>query len=314
MPGIATHHAFGRELHRELADIIGPGETERQAFLLGNLGPDPLFYIRAASLGKHPMGKLGSRMHTQRTPELLDAIHRHLVANPAASRAERAYALGFLCHFLLDSTVHPLVYSQQYAICNLGMEGISKAWLRHVTHWTIETEYDEYTLSTRLGATARTMPPHATMLRCPDSTLSAISARMAEVVHDVYGIEAPQSLLLQAVRIFRLAQAALDSKSGGLRRRVDYLKPLWPLNTYIGALSHEDAVRETTVFANEEHTDWPHAFEDGAYVNASFDELFDAAHQRALEAIPRFAGDSFSAADCRELTRGIDFRGCRLPE
>ena len=36
------------------------------------------------------------------------------------------YLLGFLCHYLLDSTVHPLVYANQYALCDAGIDGLSR--------------------------------------------------------------------------------------------------------------------------------------------------------------------------------------------
>lgn len=45
---------------------------------------------------------------------------------PAQERSiGRAYALGYVCHYLLDSTVHPLIISQVNALCGAGVEGLT---------------------------------------------------------------------------------------------------------------------------------------------------------------------------------------------
>lgn len=129
VPGIVAHYAFGHELHRELGIVIGTGEAEREAFLLGNLERAPAGLLPAVRVMQAGRGRLKRR---------------------------------------LDG-----------------------------------------------------------------------------------------------------ARGAPDLKSGGGRNRLDYLTPLGPLRTYLGALSFVDAARETTPFTNPEHTPWPHAFEEGATISAS---------------------------------------------
>ena len=79
MPGIATHYVYGLEVYRELFPEIGAGVAQRDAFLLGNQGPDPLFYLVVSPLAKR-LRSLGSTMHAQKTPELLHAFHRCFVS------------------------------------------------------------------------------------------------------------------------------------------------------------------------------------------------------------------------------------------
>ena len=44
MPSIITHDTFGQDIDRDLFTSIGGSRDEAEAFLLGNQGPDPLFY------------------------------------------------------------------------------------------------------------------------------------------------------------------------------------------------------------------------------------------------------------------------------
>ena len=44
MPAIITHDFFGRDVYDALFQTIGGSRDEADAFLLGNQGPDPLFY------------------------------------------------------------------------------------------------------------------------------------------------------------------------------------------------------------------------------------------------------------------------------
>ena len=44
MPALITHDFFGRDVYDRLYTFIGGSRDEADAFLLGNQGPDPLFY------------------------------------------------------------------------------------------------------------------------------------------------------------------------------------------------------------------------------------------------------------------------------
>lgn len=309
MPGIATHHVFGGELHGLLGGLIGASDACRQAFVLGNLGPDPFFFLVAAPT-QYRFVRLGPRMHAGEPSGLLDAVHEHL-AHPDQPAPVRAYALGFLCHYLLDSAVHPLVYAQQFAIARPGVEGLSfeGQWLHRSVHATIETEIDEYMLTTHLGTNPVDYKPHVEMLRCPPDVLAAVSRQMALALNQVYDLRIPDSLFATAVACNRLGQVLLDSKSSGLRGRFDPLPPAGGPIAYYRALSPSAAPRTHTDFTNDDHLPWPHPYEPGKVMDASFDELYAQTFQRALAVLPAFADPAFDLDDCRALAQGVNFLG-----
>ena len=52
MPAILTHDFFGQDVYAAHSHVIGKSIDEKDAFLLGNQGPDPLFYLVQPQPGK----------------------------------------------------------------------------------------------------------------------------------------------------------------------------------------------------------------------------------------------------------------------
>lgn len=310
MPGIVTHHMFGVDVYGSCPQLIGETQSALDAFLLGNLGPDPFFYLTASSLLRK-YRRIGQILHKQNTPQLLFSIHEHFIADESMreSAAHKAYALGFLCHYLLDSTVHPLVYAQQHAVCNTHLEGLAGEWSHRVVHATIETSLDEYVLTTRLGATAATLPPHKTMLRCPAPVLLSLSRSFSPVLKDTYGLRVPETAFTSAVSLNRLAQQVLDSKSAGVRQHFDYLAGLGMASSYVQALSHRGKLSPRTPFTNDDHIPWKVPFAKDTVINLSFDELFAQALKRAQEVLPLYAQADFDLDACTALAANVNFLG-----
>ena len=126
MPSTYAHRRFGADvlvqLPRELRERITP---YRPLYDMGLHGPDLMFYYRA--LQSNPVNRLGNAMHEQ--PGRVFFTRARGVVNTARNKnAALAYALGFVCHFALDSTCHP--YVERYT----RESGVS--------HCEIETEFD----------------------------------------------------------------------------------------------------------------------------------------------------------------------------
>ena len=130
MPSTYAHRRFGadvlQQLPAALQDQIG---KNRALFDVGLHGPDLLFYYHAAK--SNPVSALGNAMHDEPGRMFFDRARR-VVHEEADREAALAYALGFVCHFALDSTCHPFV--EQFT----RESG--------VTHCEIETEFDNMLL------------------------------------------------------------------------------------------------------------------------------------------------------------------------
>ena len=124
VPNYYTHLKFGAVVLGALPTALaGLLSEEREAFELGCLGPDPLFFYRP--LGTGAVRREGHAMHK-------------VSALPAVKRLRRAveenvpmvwgYAAGFVCHLALDSACHSYVDAR-------AAEG-------DITHLAIEAEFD----------------------------------------------------------------------------------------------------------------------------------------------------------------------------
>ena len=126
MPSTYAHRRFGADVLALLPDgLRATLEQHRELYDIGLHGPDLMFYYKA--LQSNPVNRLGNAMHEQKG-EVFFTRARTVVENATDKSAALAYALGFVCHFALDSTCHPYV----------------EAYVREsgVGHCEIETEFD----------------------------------------------------------------------------------------------------------------------------------------------------------------------------
>ncbi len=85
--------------------IAGYTPRNYNAFITGANGPDVFFcYQMYNPFRKHNLSELGTLMHNHKTGQFLQNLFRL-----AQTDAQKDYCLGFLCHYALDSTIHPYV-------------------------------------------------------------------------------------------------------------------------------------------------------------------------------------------------------------
>ncbi|MBB5265827.1 hypothetical protein HNP82_002978 [Catenibacillus scindens] len=132
MPSTYAHFCFGREIYKRLPaaikNIVG---EQPQLFNIGLHGPDIFFYYKP--LTNNPVNTLGFRMHNQPASDFFlyaaDVLEDFKKGSPEY-KASLSYLMGFICHFVLDSTCHGYIENK------IRVSGLS--------HTTIETEFDRH--------------------------------------------------------------------------------------------------------------------------------------------------------------------------
>lgn len=116
MPGFVTHYLFGRDMYHQLKkpSLRSNLYQNRSAYGLGLQGPDIFFYDLISSVlhSNH----IGTLAHTKATNAFFHGLmlsHDMLVRETDRQIAE-AYILGFLGHYLLDTTCHPYIYAMSH--------------------------------------------------------------------------------------------------------------------------------------------------------------------------------------------------------
>lgn len=307
MPNLITHDILGRDVYDKQFQFIGGSRDEADAFLLGCQGPDPLFFA-ALTPTFYNYRNLGTTMHSRKPTELISALKQSLSILPEDERSVgRAYALGFVCHYLLDSTTHPFIFAQEYALCDAGEPGLDRSHASEV-HAYIESELDEYLLFTRRGETVATFNPTKHALKATDQTLAIISKLYAYVALTTYGLTIPNNLFARSVHNYRLVERALYSPRGIKRTLLGNLEQLIRPYSMVLAFTPQAVERTHSDFANAEHGPWtnPYTFETSS---KSFDELYEDALEKCLAATVAFDRAGFDTEDARQLTEEKDFSG-----
>ena len=308
MPALITHDRFGKDLLKRGAAPFVSTDRECAAFLLGNQGPDPLFYC-VASPSLWGYRKLGNLMHRDEPSALIMALLDSVDEVPASGRSiARAYVAGFLCHYLLDRAAHPLVYSQEFEICDAGIEGLTREDGTEV-HAVIESEIDEVVLFTREGLTIADFKPHREILRCDEQTLSIASYLVAIATEKALKITTRFDLFAKSVHDFRLLQGAVFHSPRGVKRRVlGATERLLRSHSFLQAMTHRPIGEEYCRFDNHDNHPWTNPF-TGDVSTASFQDLFDRAQAEAQEALAILFDGSFSDQDAKRITRNQNFSG-----
>ena len=103
MPAATTHVEFARDVYQQLKD---PSFVDDSLFYVGSQGPDLLFFSRASGFLPGTIKPLGDLMHDEKVEETIRYIYEYCKKHPILMN----YYYGYLCHYMADSTCHPIVF------------------------------------------------------------------------------------------------------------------------------------------------------------------------------------------------------------
>ena len=127
MPNYYAHLQFGTQVLAALPKSLRTRlEGEKAAYILGQYGPDPLFFYRLIRNGG-AVRAIGVRIHHQPVRPVMERL-RWAVEEETPFSA--GYAAGFLCHFALDSCCHAYIKQRETD--------------SRIEHTRIESEFDRF--------------------------------------------------------------------------------------------------------------------------------------------------------------------------
>ena len=309
MPAIITHDFFGRDAYDANAARLGISLEEQRVFLLGNQGPDPLFFLVLTPTMK-PFFDLGSAMHRIDPALLLVALKESIeTLKEDEVSTGRAYLAGFYCHYLLDRQMHPLVYSQQYALCDAGIEGLTRKDGKDV-HSEIERDLDEMVLFSKTGQTVATFKPHRDILQASKEELQAIGKMYTFASAKIFRMFPPLGMFAASVKDYRLAMRAFYSPDQKRANVVSFLERriLRRNFSFFKAMSHRSRRITISGFDNREHAVWENPYTHEMSTQ-SFWDVFNSAQAQAQQDLPILLAPTFDEAASLLLTRGLNFSG-----
>lgn len=152
MAAAYTHYCFGKDvLHRLPKDIQKFLLKYRDTYMIGQQGPDILFFYKPFII-KNKVCQKGIRMHKRFGRELTERAR--VLYKTHKNDYFKAYYMGFLCHFMLDSNVHSYIRD---AVFKYG-----------VSHSDIEAHMDRY-LMRKDGRNFLVLNPYSYMQSSADA-------------------------------------------------------------------------------------------------------------------------------------------------
>lgn len=327
MPATITHQLFGEDLLADLRQRLVHGDDVdetlrdtftctvegaltitsdraiRDAFLLGNQGPDPLFFAwRGFQFVQ--IKKFGSRIHHKGGQAFMDALRDYVWrVHPSEQPVALAYLCWFICHYLLDRTVHPLVYAQQFPLMESGVADLAEAGQQ--LHGQIEADLDAVCLYNLRKLDISGYKPHVEALQARRSVLDIVDKCYRFAAATSYGVVLPSGTFRRSVEDMRFSLKVMWSPDGRRRSNLGHLERSVRSHSLAQAMSVRSGVGPTCDFDNHQHAEWANPF-DGSSSSASFFDLLDAAHAEALELIPRYvvptSDDAAAPDDAAALT------------
>jgi hypothetical protein len=292
MPSGYLHKRCAEEAARRAGLAIDAPE----AYLLGSQGPDPLFLLGIFPLGlkSRPLG-YGQMVHRRRTGAFLLALLRQGREGGAVARG---FALGFLTHYALDTTVHPYVYAHSVA-----RDGRYHSRI----HMRLEKQWDTLYLHRDGGrGTSVTMPDMAEA----EAIWPEIAAIWERATAQVFPGEAiPEALALKA-----LQDAARANRLTHSPRGVKYAL-VWAAERLMGKPGLATAQMAPRFlprhdFVNAQHRPWRNPAAPDVERSEGLAELWEAALSRAqalLEAGNQYLSGNMEEADMARILGNLGY-------
>ncbi|MCH3967477.1 MAG: zinc dependent phospholipase C family protein [Atopobiaceae bacterium] len=280
MPAVYAHHFFAEHAIALLPPRTLASLDESYAFTLGNQGPDPLFFrwrgSRADARVAHSLARACHR--TLPTTELETARAAEDDADeaePGAGPVARAFALGLLAHYVLDSTTHPFVYAQEASLIDAA-DGLEDA--QSETHAVIEAELDSMMLWRERGKTVADYPD-GLLPEVPTRVLEVADLVMGMVAGDVYGVTLPDDVYRSSLEDMRWCYRHIEPAGSLKARAVGTCERAFRSHSQAQAMAHPVMRQDTCPSDNPDHLPWRDPF-TGRTSKASFTDLFDEALRR----------------------------------
>ena len=271
MPAIITHHLFGEDASRRLPDNLCFVEEELLAFLLGNQGADPFYFCftatPAAIQACHTFARV---MHDEREVDALMAARSAAECLPKDDRSVgRAFALGLVAHYLLDSEAHAFIHAQEeqlYAVDESLREQQAQI------HALIESELDTWMLWSTRKLTIAEAPAHGNLVRT--NHVSRIAGTIcSQVAWQVFGITLNPDRYEGCLRDYELVYRTIDPTGNPYGRMITGAERLGTRHSLLDALSHSDKPTDDCPAANLECHPWTDPL-TGEENTTSFPDVF----------------------------------------
>lgn len=244
MPGFTTHYLIGQKLKGYIKDerlnqILARNQN---AFNAGLQGPDLFFYNIIFVAG--PVSRnVGKQMHEHKTGAFFE--HFLTLSENLERRKDRetaiSYFLGFLCHYTLDTIIHPYVYAR-CGISDVDENAFAK-------HTYLESVLDVCILKQEQNLLPSAFHQTST-LKLNKRELRIISDLMNHTIFYLYGISPRYRI---SYRFMKFGTFVLHDNTGLKRKAALFFEQKVIHSTMAANLIQTDSYKDTIDAFNQTH-------------------------------------------------------------
>lgn len=299
MPDLTTHYLFAKQIRDLLTpDLKSKLELYPNVFAFGAQGPD-LFFFRKA--GKSEVSKYGGLLHHSKTKEVFDFMGCTLALKKGLERDVLiAYCLGYVCHYYLDKTVHPFVYSEE----NRLNEIIPNA-SHHELHSKIESEMDAalYQYFENKPVTSFSIENE---LRITPVEQWIIASFYSELLQKVFGDTVSPLEIDRSIRdMFRVSKLFYDQTGVFYSTASFFGSIIKPIRSSVNHMKPKKVYRDVL---NWQRNNWKNPSPPEQSSNLSVVDLFEQAKQEVIPIL-----EKIEQTGIFEFDTSLDFSG-RFPK
>ena len=266
---------------KELLDSVGM-VVDKQARERGITIITDGYPVEHRCLLGSPLHKLGNRMHSEKTDELFAALSRAVRdLSGDAQEIAAAYFYGFVCHYALDSEIHPYVYCRQVQFCTENPKLSASA-----VHSRIESDID-YLLYERACHRHITEFDPEERYQLSSVEQAVLSVMLHAVLKTVYGADVSTHELRRSFAEMTSWESFLYSESRAVYRGAKKAEALLGRGALL--TGHMKLERPMWDALNLAHQPWHNLWKPNEIRTDSVPELFGLARIRAAALAGQYA-------------------------
>ncbi|WP_305768563.1 zinc dependent phospholipase C family protein [Candidatus Epulonipiscium viviparus] len=282
MPDIITHYIFGLNATKNIAKtkLYSAIAKNRALFFLGCQGPDPMFYHDRYK--EDNFSYVAAAMHNSKTKEFIESAMRFVCSNRGnLEETEQllAYMSGFLCHYILDSSVHPYIFY----IGGKYIPGDPDTDKYMGVHRKMELAIDYLILKEAFDLEANKFKVHKHILKA--KPVPKIILDLYEFsLRSTYDIKNGGQIFDISYRYFRNYFILTYDNFGVKKAVAKAISPALPkeIAGLVDSFSYHKCYDGNIDYLNTSKDSWRHPI-TGEISNESFDDLIAAAHAKVAE-------------------------------
>lgn len=260
MPDYATHYYFGQDVYKDLSNKVRQS-IDCEIFDFALTGPDDwaLYNFWFPLLQKEKRDR-AAQMHTSKTGEFLTAL--------GAEPELFSYTAGFLCHYSLDSIVHPYIIA-----CTGTYDNTKKTALYRGNHMAFEHAIDNYMLKQNNNNESHPISKHMLGEPLP----KAIQPLIDKVYKQVYGWEDAYNDICKSKRDLKKYLWLAEDPHKIIKFFTGFFR-----HPTLKAIPYSREYYISADICNEQHRQWHHPKDPALIYTDNLQTLFDKARNYAV--------------------------------